>query len=167
MATKIAPCKYCGVDVEWWEYGKPPRNPTTKELHKCINRTTTTASTDSSKVNSNQSATTAVSNLQSAISDINTSPDDVVREDKKNSERIQDWMLLIDEQIRNVQRDLDLSIRYNRITMMALHFLCDEMEKKKVIDNVDEAKKKRIFTDPIEEMEERLNKRNADPNTTN
>lgn len=157
MVTKLAACKFCGVEVEWWEYGRPPRNPTTKELHKCASKTTT-ASTDSS--NSNQSATTAVSNLQSAVNSF-----EKPTVDTNDTSRIEDWLRLVHEEIINVKRDLDLNLRYNRGTMMALNFLCSEMEKKKVIDSLDDAKKKSIFTDPIEEMEGRLRNRNADPNT--
>lgn len=150
MATKIAPCKFCGEDIEWWQYGQAPRDPTTKAPHKCNSKTTTAASDSSSnKIVESQQKTTGP-NLSRTPS-----------QEKEHSQHevMIDWMNLINLQMTSVKNDLDLSIMYSKITMRALYFLCEEMEKAQVIGSVEASRKKEMFNDPIEMMEKKLNDR--------
>lgn len=142
MAEKISPCKFCGKDVEWYEYGKPPRDPITKQAHKCKSQSSTTAASDSTQVK-----------------DKTESPNQ--QKERKNEEIIQDWMFLNNKELSDIRRDLELSIRYNRITMRAINFLSEQLEKKGMIEPIKPEVRKEVFTEPIDEMEKRLDMRHA------
>lgn len=152
MAEKIAPCKFCGSSILWIEYGKPPVDPTTKKQHLCKNKSTTTAT---------------ASDSSSSISGANSAMTPAQQKERNQFDVIIDWMNLTHSELIALKHDIELTVMYNRVTMRALKFLMDEMEKKEVITKQPPNVVKEIFIEPIEEMEERLRKRNAERTTAN
>lgn len=157
MAEKIAPCKFCGSSILWIEYGKPPVDPTTKKQHLCKNKSTTTGATTASDSSSSNNS----------ISGANSAMTPAQQKERNQFDVIIDWMNLTHSELIALKHDIELTVMYNRVTMRALKFLMEEMEKKEVIVKQPPNVVKEIFTEPIEEMEERLRKRNAERTTTN